>query len=211
MQKKYLGLVGFLIFSTILLSGCGTNLNKQLNTSNQGQTVGKPTEVINPSGEYTINELFAMNRPMKCTWKESGEKSDVTNIIYLNGKKMCQDVTMGDAGHSYMVSDGEWLFMWNDFTGMASKMKITEIGTGITPGQGKTNGTAGMDQKRDFVCESWKVDNSVFEPPKDKSFKDVTEEMTQAVSEIKNGGLEKAKQQMCDLCSKAPSQELKDE
>jgi hypothetical protein len=34
--------------------------------------------------------------------------------------------------------------------------------------------------------------------------------MTQAVQELNNGGLENAKQQICDSCQNAPTQELKD-
>jgi hypothetical protein len=83
-------------------------------------------DIVNPSGEYTINELLTMNKPLKCTWKDSaaGDK-DVSNIIYINGKKFYQDVTMGDIGHSFTVSDGDYLYIWNDFNDMASKIKNT--------------------------------------------------------------------------------------
>jgi len=113
---------------------------------------------------------------------------------------------MGDIGHSYMIYDEEYLYVWNSFNETASKMKETKATTGTEP----KKDSAGLDQKKDFVCENWTADNSMFIPPKDRDFKDVTEEMNQAFQEMEAGGLDKAKQQMCDLCQKAPTKEIRD-
>lgn len=218
MQKRKLGLIVFLLIAPLLFSGCikkadkksatvNNATNNQNQEQNQNQANTQSNDTVSPNGSYSVNELFAMNRPMKCTWKESatGDK-DVTNIIYINRKKFYQDVTMGDLGHSFMIYDGEYLYIWNDFNNMASKMKDTKATTGIEP----KKDSAGLDQKKDFICENWVADNSFFIPPTDKNFKDVTEEMNQAVQEMGSGGLEKSKQQTCDLCQKAPSQELRE-
>jgi hypothetical protein len=113
---------------------------------------------------------------------------------------------MGDIGHAYTINDGEYLYIWNDFNGAASKIKNTGAKTDIKPGQE----TVGLDQKKDFVCESWSADASIFNPPQGKNFQDVTEEMNQAFQGMDEGSLKKAKQQVCDSCQNAPTQELKD-
>ena len=223
MQKIYLGLAAVAITGVVLTGvffgktgnqpAPANPVNSAKNGQDQGQTTTnqvntQAAETINPSGSYSVNELFNMKRPMKCTWKESatGDK-DVTNIIYINGKKFYQGVTMGDIGHSYTISNGEYLYIWNDFTDAASKMKYTEAEANAKPGQAQ--GTAGMDQKRDFVCENWTADDSIFIPPQGKNFKDVTEEMTQSFQDLKdNSG--SIKKQACDRCANAPSQELID-
>jgi hypothetical protein len=205
MKKMYIG-VGIVVVAGAIVAGVLLKKpsDQPINT-NQEQTTNQTDETVNPSGSYSINELFTMNRPLKCTWVESatGDK-DVTNILYISGKKFYQDVTMGDIGHAYTISDGEYLYIWNDFNDTASKMKITETETGIKQEQG----TTATDQKKDFVCEKWSVDASVFNPPQDKNFQDVTEEMNQAMQSV---DLEKTKQQVCDLCEGAPTQELKDQ
>lgn len=219
MQKKYLGLAGLvslLLVSAVLISGCGksaavNNANNQNQNQEQDQTDNQANEVVNPSGTYSINELLSMNRPMKCSWKESiTQGGEVTNIIYINGKKFYQDVTMGDVGHAYTVSDGEYIYIWNNFNNAASKIKIEAIPTttGLEPAE--TQDSAGLDQSRDFECEKWTVDNSVFNPPSDKNFIDVTEEMGQAVEELQENA-EEYQQQACDMCRQAPAQELIDE
>jgi len=176
---------------------------------NQNQSLGQNDDVTDPSGNYTINELLGMNRPMKCKWRESlTQGGEVTNIIYLNGKKFYQDVTMGDMGHAYTVSDGEYIYAWSDFGNMASKMKISELETAAKPEQTETSAT--MDQKRDFTCENWKADNSVFNPPQGKEFQDVTGEINEAVDDLQQNS-EQYQQQACDMCKNAPTAELRDQ
>jgi len=193
--------------SSLLPQGARQEQNRDQNQSNgqdQSQTA------VNPSGEYTINELLTMSRPMKCTWKQSlNEGAEVTNIIYVNGKKFYQDVTMGDVGHAYTISDGDYLYIWNDFTGVASKMKYSEMEAASQPGEGKPS-AADINQKHDFLCEKWAADNSKFIPPSDKQFNDVTEEMNEAMGDLQQNS-EKYEQQACDMCRKAPSPELVDQ
>jgi hypothetical protein len=211
-MKMIAGLGIAVVAGVVLYSVFGKGLIKNVSVDKQGgdssKANAKTSDTVNPSGSYTINELLSMNTPLKCTWKESatGDK-DVTNIIYINGKKFYQDVTMADIGHSFTISDGDYLYIWSDFNGVASKIKNTGAKTNIKPAQG----AAGQEQKKDFICEKWTVDNSVFNPPQDKNFKDVTDEMNEGFKEMgENGGLEKAKQQMCDLCKNAPDQETID-
>jgi hypothetical protein len=228
MPQKHFYLSVLLLATVIITSGCGKKpdaqpvpvnnpANNQNQEQNQTQVQGQNQEpsqasnqekgITSPSGQYSINELFALNRPMKCSWKESAAGDGaVSNVIYLNNKNFYQDVTMDDIGHSFMIFNGEYLYLWNDFNDAASKMKNTQTKTGIEPNKD----SAGLDQKKDFVCEDWVADNSFFTPPQDRDFKDVTEEMNQAVKEMGEGGLEKTKQQACDLCKSAPSQELRE-
>ena len=202
-----------LLLAVLTLPGCGKKTNDQTVVPDQNQTTNETVDSVNPSGEYTINELLAMNKPIKCVWKESlTEGGEVTNIIYINGQKFYQDVTMSDIGHAYTISDGEYLYSWNDFTDVNSKMNIKEMqknspsdAASAPPDNANT-----MEQARNFVCEKWSVDNSVFVPPADKEFKDITEEMGQAVQNLQNNS-EQTKNQACGFCQKAPTQELIDE
>jgi len=218
MRKKNLGLAVLLLIAAVLISGClkksgdksaGENneKNNQNQEQNQGQVNSQANEIVNANGSYSINELFNMKRPMKCTWKESAAgDSDVTNIMYINGKKFYQDVTMGDIGHSYSIFDGVYLYIWSDFNNVATKMKNTDATTANNSGQGNT----GMDQKKDFVCENWAAENSIFNPPKDRTFKDATEEINEAFEGLNEDRLDNMNQQICDMCKDAPTQELKD-
>ncbi|HRY63004.1 MAG TPA: hypothetical protein P5267_00120 [Patescibacteria group bacterium] len=206
-----------LALAILVLGGCLKKADNQLTKNdkdqeqNQNQNNNQTEDTVNPTGEYTINELLTMNKPLKCTWKESvtGD-SDVTNLIYIDGKKFYQDVTMGDLGHAYTISDGEYLYIWNDFTDAASKMNLKELEENSQPTQNQApaQGSASLEQKRDFVCEKWNVDDSIFTPPGDKNFKDVTEEMGQAVQDLQENA-DQSKKQICDMCAKAPTEELR--
>ena len=230
MQKKHLGLAVLFLAAAVLISGCGkktveqpaavnnaaNNQNQEQNQNqnqdlNQAQIDSQADEVVNPSGQYTTNELLSMKKPLKCAWKDNiTAEGDVTNIIYINGNKFYQDVTMSDIGHMFTVSDGEYLYIWNDFNDMASKIKNTEPQTSTVSGKENVKEPATQEQKRDFVCEKWNVDASIFNPPQNKNFKDVTEEMTGAIQDLKENSGD-IKQQTCDFCNSSPTKELKDE
>ncbi|MHC1716355.1 MAG: hypothetical protein AB9915_00460 [Candidatus Dojkabacteria bacterium] len=187
------------------ISNAKDGVFEQIGINEENQT----NEDVDPSGLYSTNELFALNRPLKCTWTETAtDDKSVTNILYINGKKFYQDVTMGDLGHSYTVSDGDYLYIWHNFNDTASKMKIAETDTQI--GDDKTQSTAGLDQEHQFACESWKEDKSLYIPPTNKDFKDVTEEMNEAVEEIGDNS-ENIMEEVCSMCRQAPTQTLIDE
>jgi hypothetical protein len=176
---------------------------------NQINNEGKINNNLN--GQYSINELITMNKPMKCSWKEkTTEDKTVTNIIYISGKKMYEDVTMGDLGHSFVVSDGSYVYIWNDFNKSATKIKMADIETDFKQNKSDNEVKIALTQKKDFVCEKWIIDNSVFVPPKDKEFKDMTDQMNKAFQGSAEENLNSAKQKMCDLCKKAPTQEMID-
>lgn len=210
MQK---GLFGFLIFIIILGVSCfvvwkvfGNKITELANNiKNKTQNTTQQDTTVDPSGEYSINELFTLNKPLKCTWKENltGEK-ELTNILYINDKKFYQDVTMGDLGHSFALSNGEYLYIWNDFNDAASKMQIPK-----TEEKATTTSTV-TEQKKDFVCERWTVDSSLFNPPQNKNFKDVTEEAQGLEDDLKDNAAS-YKQQICDLCNQSPTQEIKNQ
>ncbi|HOZ36761.1 MAG TPA: hypothetical protein PLR18_02940 [bacterium] len=204
-----------LLLIVLALPGCGkkpdneTIVPEESQASNENQSAA----VDYPTGEYTINELLTMNKPLKCTWKESlTGAGEVTNVIYISGQKFYQDVTMGDMGHAYTISDGEYLYIWNDFTNTASKMNFQEMQKISQPDSGSVPpaNTNTMEQARNFVCEKWSVDNSLFTLPGDKNFQDLTKEMGQAAQDLQKNSAQN-KNQACDFCRQAPTQELIDE
>jgi len=225
MLRKLIAL-SFIVLVCALIGGCGkkAEINKPAADNALVQNSGTPDEgqapdpandqadeTITPSGEYTINELLSMNKPLKCKWLESiTNGGEVTNIIYLDNKKFYQDVTMGDIGHAYTISDGEYMYIWNDFTNKASKINIKEAEKKSAAEKTPAENTADLEQRRDFACESWVADSAVFNPPADKNFDDITDEMTQALGDLQDNS-DTYKQQACDMCLKAPTQELVDQ
>lgn len=208
-QRKFVYLV-VLALMILATGGCGKKTEKPV--VNNDQQPANQEEAVSPSGEYTINQLLAMKRSMKCSWSEKvTQAGEVTNVIYIDGQKFYQDVAMGDMGHVYTISDGEYLYMWNDFSAQASKMNLKEVQKNAPAATGESAGgnNAGLEQRRDFVCEKWSGDNSIFTPPADKNFQDTTEEVGQAVQELQQN-TDKYKQQACDLCAQAPAGEVRD-
>lgn len=210
--KIKLASISALLAIMFLIAGCGqkTNVNQGANQPSANENnQNAPADLSDVSGSYSINQLMTMNKPMKCTWKDATADSEVTNVLYIQGKKFRQDVTMGDLGKAFTVSDGEYVYIWNDFTGAATKFKIDEISNDKSDQQAANDNSAGLEQPRNFSCAAWTVDNSVFSIPTDKTFKDATEDLKQAVEQSSITDVDKAKQQLCDLCNSAPEGEAR--
>ncbi len=204
--------ISALLAIMLLIAGCGqkTNVNQGVNQPSANENnQNVQADLSDVSGSYSINQLMTMNKPMKCTWKDAAADGEVTNVLYIQGKKFRQDVTMGDLGKAYTVSDGEYVYIWNDFTGAATKFKINEVSADKSNEQASNDNSAGLEQPRNFSCAAWTVDNSVFNVPADKTFKDATEDLKQAVEQSSITDVDKAKQQLCDLCNNAGSEEAK--
>ncbi len=189
----------------LMVGGCGKKTENQAGNNNQVQ-VNQEEGVVIPSGEHTINELIDRKRPMKCSWSEQATNgSEVSNVIYINGEKFYQDVTVGDLGHSYAVSDGQYVYTWNSFTSTAVKINLKEVrNISEQGGTLKTNNDV-LGRTHNFVCEKWSGDNSIFVPPTDKDFKDMNQQMEQAEQNIDNY------EQACELCKRASTKELREQ
>ena len=198
MRKKFLGLIVLGLIVALSISACG---KKSVQISEQAEKDDVPR------GEYSINDLLTMNKPMKCKWQESlTEGGEVTNEIYIDGRKFYQAVKMDEIGNFYSLSDGEYIYFWNDYSAVASKMKIDELESKAEPKGETESQNVDLDKRLDFVCERWTLDKSVFDLPAGKDFKDVTQEIGEMMEELQINTDE-----ICDMCLSAPTAELQAE
>ncbi|HPI67565.1 MAG TPA: hypothetical protein PKZ16_03460, partial [bacterium] len=157
------------------------------------------------------NQLLMMKKPLKCTWNEEETGAGkVSNVMYINGEKFYQDVTVGEMGHSYALNDGEYIYTWNDFNSQATKVsiKLAEKSSTVMTNRENSDGY-GLEQRRTFTCEEWSVDNNIFVLPLDKDFKDMNEQVEQTVNKMEQEA--DAYKQVCDMCTRASTKQLRDD
>jgi len=160
---KKLAFCSLLILPLIFLSGCGN-------------TTGGGEETFNGS----MKELVEKGKPVKCTFSITEENQPLTGIIYVAGeKKMRSDYEMVQNNQtikSSMINDGDILYLWSDMMPQGIKMNMKEM-----ENLEQEDTAAGGDnleqwnEKMEFKCVKWKVDNSMFETPKGMEFIDWTE------------------------------------
>lgn len=136
-----------------------------------------PQAVEKLSGQDTLLRLLGLGKTLECSFqfKDDVHKSEGTG--FFDGSKMRVDTmytaTSGDIFTSNMISDGQTLYVWSDTeTGkFALKMPATTS---------RANSEADSDTSLDpnttvwYTCQPWSVDGSVFEPPSEITFMDMT-------------------------------------
>jgi hypothetical protein len=154
------------------LTGC---FKKQEQTANQ-QSGG-------------IQNIFGGNKGMKCVYEMNGQ----TVTTYVKGDKVRTEgvQTEGNSVDGMMISDGEWMYTWDSVSKKGTKMNIKQIeemaGDDMTKEVESDEIPEDMQveiekMEDEFAakCSNEKINDSMFVPPTDVEFTD----MTQGIDEM---------------------------
>lgn len=160
MNRSYL--LAIAIFLVVLTFGVySLNNNKDnFNKKDHLSTIDKST---------TLKDLIALEKAQKCIFKDG-------QLFIANGK------IRGDfLGKTHMLVVDEANYIWSDgeTTGVktSSNIDATPNPEVATPEAG-VSGTTKIDynEKDDYECENWIVDNQMFELPKGVVFQDLSKQ-----------------------------------
>jgi len=189
MKQTKIYLLMFLFISVLSLSACSKNdtpEEKKPENNNQ-EEVQLNEEDLNFSGSVT--DLLASKKSLKCVAliEEEGATVDMTYYFDNKGEKFrvntktIDNVSNKEYNSSAILKDG-WYYFWDDTSNIdGMKTKAEEDNEEYEDEyvdeflDDEDDYGVDMDEEFDFDCQAWKVDNSVFELPSDKSFKDLSE------------------------------------
>lgn len=213
-MKTKIGVGLMVAFVLIFTAGC-VKKNEQANQQPAEQKSTEKTEEKKAEdGSFfgSLQDLMKKGSSLKCTWEVSEEGAVQKGVMYVSGDKFRQEVTVegSDALSMNMISDGEWLYQWNPSNKQGTKMKYAEIakmeedmkaqGFEEVKEDDSMEGTAeALNQKINYKCEAWKVDNAKFVSPGDVQFTDATKALEDLMK-----GAENMMQGMCDSCNSLP-------
>lgn len=177
----FLPLFLILIFS---LSACGQKNNT--NTENNSSEENSSLENDNGEESYfssSVAEMFKEGKPLECSAEMSDTYAKINAVYYFDNKNERVRVEMktidkeqGLEINSVSIIKDDWNYFWDDLTnkdGMKINMKEGDEDLS-SEGLEDEDELVDMDEVFDFKCKSWKVDNSKFDLPKDKNFKDLS-------------------------------------
>lgn len=178
MKNQKLIIMGVVALLVILGLG-GLVMSKSNKTSvTMNSENGQTTVVTTEDSKMSIADLMGKGGNVKCSYQASGTDSgSMSALVYLSGKKMRVESSGtnpdGEAYESKMVSDGEFVYVWSDKEKTGMKI-ATDASTGSTDAWKGQASYINPEQKVDYKCDSWNVDEAVFTLPTDVKFTDLS-------------------------------------
>ncbi len=133
----------------------------------------QPEPVVD-AGMLDIARAVQLGKPIRCVSEQSGQ----TITIYMKGSKMRMDTVPADA-HGIYTED--LMYTWQAKQGSVMKLEdIKALSEGAEQYRPKTQSEIIENaQKVNSKCEAYDVSESLFTPPADVQFQDLTEMMKQ--------------------------------
>nr|MBP7859637.1 hypothetical protein [Patescibacteria group bacterium] len=178
--KKIILAIATLLVLLLVGGGGFVFMSKKVVAPQNGQitpmektTKGEDTNSI--SG--TIYDLLNLGKSLKCTYDYNLDENKTSGTTYISGKKMRGDfeIVMGETKiKNYMISDGDYFYSWADNSKTGTKMKInaTENPQQEQATENQNVNIKTAQEKYDYKCENWIVDETMFQLPNGITFTD---------------------------------------
>lgn len=144
----------------------------------------------NESVFSSIKDALSKSVSLECTYTDESGRNSVT---YIKGGAIRSDFTAKDTAESgSMIMKDNKMYFWNGKTGMMMEFDPSAMMGGtptqnVTPGQQKPEDVIGALEQYKQYCKNATVSDSLFVPPTDVKFTDVSA-MTKGVQTSPAGG-----------------------
>lgn len=147
----------------------------------------------------SIRNLLLAGKSVSCVvdYGSGGTKG----TTYVSGNKVRADFTIqvpdNQETDSHMIQSDDTAYIWSSANPKGTKFTIDKTQASVTPAADSQN--MNLDQEVDMDCSDWSVDQSVFVPPTNVEFVDLSAMMNQGKVEANpTSGTQKS---VCDAIS----------
>jgi hypothetical protein len=223
MKTKFYFLPLFLVM-ILALSACGQKNQEKINSNlNEDIIIDVNEENFEEDYEASMEEMFAKGKSFKCLVSQENPEGEMDFIYYIDGKKerfrteaRVTDKAQGLVINSVSIFKDNYNYFWDDLSNKdGMKMKIDEDNDNYQDDSDfEDEEKIDLDERFNLKCSSWKVDESMFELPKDKSFKDMSELLNPSnlLYEVGGGNSEEDIDNIdyCSFCDLVPAGDERD-
>lgn len=212
-MNKKLGLLVVLVVLLVVVAGALFVMGKR----NAPATV--PTEntqepvVQAPKGTGTLLTLAALQGDYQCAFSyTTPEGMSMSGMSYLSGGKMrgTYDMQQPDGNFAMnVIRDSEFTYTWGEGPQGAMAVKFKNDAMPSATGSENATGTspqASFEQEVEYECTAWGVDASVFTPPADVTFMDLSTMMTEGIRIEDEGTSFTGDADQCASCESLPAE-----
>lgn len=141
------------------------------------------------SGMMSLTELMKLGTNQMCTFSTSNENGSMEGTTYIADGRVRTDFNGTDSENGPtsggMILDSEYMYTWTDQQEKGIKlpvssmeeMKDTAMEYSENEDKPKQPKALDPDEKIEYNCSNWNVDESVFTPPSDIPFTDFSEQI----------------------------------
>lgn len=129
------------------------------------------------SGPQSLKDLLTAGQSVKCEYNDQANNSQGT--AYVTTKKMRGDfssVVEGKTIVSHMIFDNETTYVWQEGETSGLMMKNTADDQTTSPDYSSPEApqSVNLEEKIDYQCSPWIVNNAMFSLPEGIDFKDLS-------------------------------------
>ncbi len=164
------------------------------------------------SSHGTLKDLMMLGTS-KCTVSNAVVNSESTGTVYIGNGKMRGDFTTTTVSpamtiESHMISDGEFMYTWSSAMPQGVKIAVSAANMTGQPNAPKNDQVEMYNADVNYSCDTWSVEESKFEAPKDVTFVDISTMMPGANAGGGTGNEGSmnppSKSSQCNMCDSAP-------
>lgn len=191
MNTKIVGVVVAIIF-LFVAGGLYLSQNKPVTKTNTSPT---PTKTENKS--TSLMDLLTLNKPQRCTFSTKTADTLTEGTVYISEKKIRQDfksTTKGKVEEMSMIITNNTSYIWGTSlpTGIKMTLSLDEVAKNTQASQ-----YVNPNAKVAYNCMPWNTDASLFTPPANIKFTDISSIMP------KTTGTEQKSVSPCDQITDA--------
>ena len=208
-MNRALLIVGAAILGVLVLAGGAYLLANNRSGQNTNASPTPLTEEQNGNFTGTFLELLELGQDQMCTFDntdDEGVRTTGTAYVASGGSRLNADFTVHQTDGSFdgnIVRDGEYTYIWTTLQEQGVKIAMTSENESIFGdlAEGRNTGL-GDDTEMEFDCSDWTADETMFVPPADAEFVDITETFSQ---------LENLMGGQCSVCENLPEGEVRNQ
>jgi hypothetical protein len=169
-------IIAVVVAAIIILGAGAAFLYSQNKKTAQPATTAAVTspEPTKNLAAMTLLDILNNKESAKCTFSYSGENGESSGTIYVaqqNARGNFDVVVKGKKTTSNMIKSGDTIYFWGNEMPMGVKMNIPveELASKMQDNE-QLKSVIDPNQKIDYKCTAWTVDNSLFTPPTNIKF-----------------------------------------
>ncbi len=216
---KQLPLIIGVIIAVLLAGGGGYYYMTQRASTSESTDIPEKTAATETetTGLMSLKDIMALGRSQKCTFEYSDPETGKTSgTSYISGENVRTDFTITDQDNNTteggMIMVDSTMYTWTNAENKGVKMSISQsmeasINEEIENTEWNTE-YMNPDEELDYKCTGWNEDPSVFAPPSDIEFMDLSEQMKVFEDLQKSMGAEgsTSPEASCAVCDSMPAE-----